>query len=783
MSVVNLEIRSYERTTESQLNAFLDNLHLWANEGRLIIKFGDGSGTHQMSGTIGYIKNQFINEFSRNSGSKYEDVFCSVNLYNKFLDKRKSEMHHDNLYSYDNLTFGIDASDTSAVGSENILIEAFFNYCKNSQFPLPNAFSYTGDGGIHLYYKLQPCYANLQNALQTLKNMMAVKIDSFLTDYCENSSFTYNIDTKILKEKGFGRLPGTMNSKTGIMCEYFSTNVDSYTYQLLLDFNGNLDDVCWDKALKESQNQLKYGKGKHPKLDFNKFLKSKKKNNFPIINNKGNTARMLNNRINGFLRLADTGYNYFGYEQAACFAMSRFCKTLNMSEKEELAKLNELNSKFYNQVPAYEIKKIMKNKSFKKYKNETLAEAIGLTDTDPEFIQAFNVRVPKIMEYGMKSSRVRKAKSYIAISKDLLDHPDATNKEIVERTGFSIDQVKRAAAIFRNNYSDLVTWANTTLDDYDFIMEYFSDEMKKKEQRWNKNKKNNASSDKVKDVSVTIPDKFAPSVGKRVVIKADIILTNLSVSDVIYQSERLVKNLVDLKKEANKIKTRDPKNNRIISLKEKCKFVTNIYISSTIQISRMEQFMYSDLRLPRYTAYHIAYGYIHYSKQFLQIRNNKYDSVTNIPVPNTELMYNEPVYIFPEYGYPDTYTFLYAPSTIEHSYFRYTDYGNSDSPVPDLYFEAYYKYKYQKTLYYSAKSNYKNAVSAHNTSIANGQAMSAQQCIQNMKYIEQEYLQKLSDYIAINPEYKDFDSTQINRQLRKYFINKSNLEKHNNSIA
>lgn len=755
ISVTDITIKRFEHNTKDQVEAYLNYLHGMINEGRIIVKIGDGTDSRRISGNIEYIQKRFIPELNRRPDTQYHNAYCSVNVYNKFKDKKVSEMNFNNLYCFDNLMFAFETDDENTFGREKFFVESFIEYCKKKEIALPNAFSYTGDGGVHIYYRLKPCYPNLNKAIYALKNMMAIEFNNFVKEYFDLNNLEYYIEPRVLEEKGFDRIPGSMNTHSGTMCEFFVIDgMPTYTYQMLLDFQQDeIDDLRWDKIAQAAQHVFKYGKHKNYKIDYSKYKKNApcNKNQDKIGQGREKLVNMLNRRINGFFELADAGYDYFGYEQPALFAMSRFCKTNNMPYEEEYETLNRLNERFTCPLNDNDIYTIIDNQSFKKYRNQTLAENIGLRDTDEIFINAFHISTKTVPEYGMKKDRRNKAESYIAIAKYMKNHRDATNQEISNNTGYSIDKVKRAAAKFRKSETDLENWSKTTLDDYEFITGYFSDDYNKmvKRRGLDKKEEDDEHMKMVKALNLLLISE-----------------PEFNIDDVIHSCGKFTRQYVGMVQQSKKTNSKDPKNDSYISLLGSCKLVSNSYISTFNKSSNKD--LFEEVDISDYHKNKINNGFLHYSKELLNSIGSKVNNLS-IPESNTNLVCNDPIMLIPDFKVSDV--FLYSPDTIEYHYFDVYN-NKKESPVPNCYTKAYNEYDYYKKLFYAERNNYKYALKTYNFYNIKKFAKTAIGFLEQMNRVIHNY----NEHIKNNNI--DFDSVKINKYLKKQFIAKSIKEKN-----
>lgn len=722
-----ISIKSYEKQTEEQMKAYMDTLHPAVNKARYVVMFGEGCH-HEMSGMPNYIKKHFMEHFEE---YKYDNVFCMLNATNKFVTSEKSDRLAKNIFNYDTLMFDIDAKGENLGGYENQFVDELFNFCKMNLFPLPNAFSYTGSGGIHLYYTIVPCYPGLGKAIKSLKYIMADKLKAFIDDYRDSYGMDYVIDTKVFDDMRMDRVPGTMNPKTGRMCEFFTTNAERYTFRNLLNYNDDIDMLDWDRVLRAAKNNYFYGKGKHTKIVFSNYDKSKKRK---IINTnpkknpdylEKNLKPVLNRRINGFFELAKMGYDFKGARETSCFALRQICRNCRLSEEKEIELLHKLNECFYEPFDEKFLLNHTDSKRQYKFSNESLAEQLGLDVTDEMFVKAFHA-TPKIVKaYGFNKPTLRRAKIYIAVAGELSKDITTTVKTISRRTGFTIDQVKKAVAVLRHDPEGLAHWNNISLDEYEYIIEYFKihSYSSNKQNSSNKQKKNVSNTQNTsKELVIYKKDNIIGSVGKKVVITEDILNPTPIGYAVTHKSELLMGRLTMLKKEADSFKDRNPRHKRVSRLLEMCCVaISALYSAGSSSV--IVTYLNKQLHIPYYNAFHTVYGYWNYSHEYIQNQSDKYLADGNIqeaPIPAIKPIYDGKIESFPVYHVPDT--FRYQPSVIYNHY--YNKWSDDDTEhifnsLPMCYGEYYYKTRDLLKSYRMHRDTYKKAADKWNVEMAN----------------------------------------------------------------
>lgn len=691
-----ITIQTFEHNTQAQIDAYFDTLHPFKNDGRYSVTYGRECYA-VFSGRPAYIKRHFQAAFEEHM---YECFYCSLNATNRFMKGSKKDRDAKNLYNYDVLMFDIDAKGENLSGLEDQLVEEFLDYCAMFSFPVPNAFSYSGGGGIHIYYTIDPCYPGLGKAIKSLKYVMADKIRTFLNDYQDAYGMDYEIDSRVFDDMRLDRLPGTMNPKTGRMCEFMKTNVERYSFKKLLGFNDDLKLANWDKIMKIARNNYHYGKKKKTRLEFIKVTAKKKTTGG---RDEAALTAMLKTRINGFFDLARSGYDFRGARATSCFAFRQICKNLGMDKEEEIKLLKDLNECFYEPLDeAFLLKHTDSHKSYR-FTNEALAEQLGLDADDPLFLAAFRTKKKTVKEYGLNKKQLVRAQTYIDTAKALKEEPEITVREIAGKIGKTIDQVKRAAALLRKSNAMRDKWAETTLEDYNFITEYFS--------------KNPSSNNDV------------PSRQKKVKI------VNIDVDSVIHHCTSVVKAAVKAVKAGEKISGNRSLNNAIAA----CSY----YINGLYSLGRnplWEVISVLDC-LPLYTARIVAWGYWDYSAEYINTLSEPYTEHGSAPKPCVKPMYDGMIRQFPKYE--NSVLFKYQPSILLYHFFGCKDSLCAEDYLPKQYEEYYCKYRKLIDAYRHQREQYKKAAKYWQVDCANKAVERADSIISELNDVECEYDQLL----------------------------------------
>lgn len=768
-----ITINNYEKNTETQMTAYFDTLHPNINKARFVVMFGSGTG-YELSGMSNYIKKHFMSNFEK---YKYENIFCTINATNKFVHGEAKDRNVKCIYHFDTLMFDIDAKGENLSGFENQLVDEFINFCEMRQFPVPNAFSYSGSGGIHLYYTIMPCYPGLSKAIKSLKYIMAEKIREFLDSYRDSFGMDYMVDVKVFDDMRMDRVPGTMNPKTGRMCEFFTTNVERYTFNILLNYNDDIELLDWNSILKAAKNNYFYGRDKHTRI----ILSPRRKKNISKKPNTGLNYKedqlypMLRKRIDGFFNLVEMGYDFKGARETSCFALRQICRNCETDKETELELLHKLNDCFYEPFDENFLLNHTNSSRQYKFSNEVLAAHLGLDVNDELFIKAFHTKPKHVKEYGLNKTTLRRAKVFIGVAGELIKDKNITVKEIVKKTGFTLDQVKKTAAFLRKDPEGLARWSVTTLDDYDFIMDYLMSHST----GGNVKKNNNSTKmiDNTKNTEDLVIYKYngiIPTMGEKIVIPHNIMDPGSIKYAVTHKNSFLMSQLVMLKKESNKFNDRNPHHRKVSRLIGMCHNIVNAVYSLGNPLGYLN-YLIRELRIPEYTSRRIVYGYINYSPEFIRAFSNKYFGdgvIDNAIIPDITPMYNNQIEDFPVYKTPDT--FKYKPFTIYNYYYNiWNDDDCIHDYIPLTYCEYYNKLHDILNSYRMHRDAYNKFSKVWNVEMCNQSVYYAKQLIQEMhKCVSDYYYLMKTDNINIE-YFSNFDADRINHELTIMFIKKS----------
>jgi len=345
------------------------------------------------------------------------------------------------------------------IGQEHNLLVSLLAH---DELPKPTAYSYSGGGGIHLYYAIERLPAlSMKDSVKKIKKIIISQIDIILrTD--ENIPFVkigkrtyrYNVDTRVSDNQRCDRLPGSINPKTGKMVEFYTLG-KKYTWEEFCDY-------------------------------FPKDTK-KEKNNVPLkmdVNDKV-ALRINEGRRKGMLRLAYSGKKFEGCREVACFLMSNFCQYMNDIQKKQ--SLEELNNYFYEPLSEKELNGILRSTKTYRFSNKTIADFLYLNEK--EYAIMFPSKNTNKKKKEMKERKIvvaklwREGKKINEIATDLKLSPSNvkyTMKLIRSQEGFLYWSLGCDKKIFKKVVKQIVSLVQKE-DDFSFgkkslksLISYFS---------------------------------------------------------------------------------------------------------------------------------------------------------------------------------------------------------------------------------------------------------------------------------------------------------------------
>ena len=396
-----------------------------------------------------------INLFNHN---KEYAIFCTLNTYKPKKGAIKEEL--DNIRSERNL-WGIDCimididGPLEFSGREEELYNVLSWHWGNKGFlPEPNLVSFSGGGGIHLYFAFDRLPKKMKKSVNLLKYALAerfVQIEvAHMFPEAEKETkkgtteiVTYKVDLNVLDTQRMDRIPGSINPKTGKMHRCFSTGREKYTYKELKDFLLEGEKYKYEDKLKELKNSIK---------ELRTGLKSVPEKHYRSVENKEIRERKLEEkRVERLLSLSKkTNKSFEGCRELAAFILTNSAHTANYSDEKIIELLDELNNCFYSPFSEKELHLALEhsNKEYR-FKNEKIVEMLNLTPAEAKIMFPDNTRP------GDRKERTKRDK--IIIAKKILK--GKSYPEIAKETEYSLSLVKRRAREMKSD-GNLVFFAN-----------------------------------------------------------------------------------------------------------------------------------------------------------------------------------------------------------------------------------------------------------------------------------------------------------------------------------
>lgn len=315
-----------------------------------------------------------------------QSIFCSINTF-KGRKTEKARRSKNNLWGIDCVMIDIDG-DKSLCGREQRLIDKLTWYWDTQRLPKPNLYSFTGGGGVHLYYSFERLPAQMGSSVKKLQYSIIEKLEEILDIENDNLSFvdeqekvhTYHVDKKVIDTQRVDRVPGSINKKTGNMCVCFSTAQPRYVYRELTSFFETDDEY-----------------------EIHKVDRMKSKNKFNRC-----TSRLLNKRVKGLFCLAQNGKTFESCRENALFILRNSLQQLGLSYTAVEHNLFSLNSLFVEPLKASEVQSVAKSNKTYKFTNQKIIEMLNLTEDEQKIM--FSKKRPGNRKQRTFTNRVNVAK-------------------------------------------------------------------------------------------------------------------------------------------------------------------------------------------------------------------------------------------------------------------------------------------------------------------------------------------------------------------------------------
>jgi len=385
-------------------------------------------------------------------------VFCSLNSYKPKKGATKDELSHirskKNLWGIECIMIDIDAPSEFSGREEELYDVLSWHWGNKGFLPEPNLVSFSGGGGIHLYFAFDRLPKDMEKSINLLKYALAelfVQLEAahmFPVAEKEMKKGTteiiaYKVDLNVLDTQRMDRIPGSINPKTGKMHRCFSTGREKYTYKELKDFLLEGEKYKYENKLKELKNSIK---------ELRTGLKSVPEKHYRSVENKEIRERKLGEkRVERLLSLSKkTNKSFEGCRELAAFILTNSAHTANYSDEKIIELLDELNNCFYSPLSEKELHLALEhsNKEYR-FKNEKIAEMLNLTPAEAKIMFPDNTRP------GDRKERTKRDK--IIIAKKTLK--GKSYPEIAKETEYSLSLVKRRAREMKSD-GNLVFFAN-----------------------------------------------------------------------------------------------------------------------------------------------------------------------------------------------------------------------------------------------------------------------------------------------------------------------------------
>lgn len=365
-------------------------------------------------------------------------VFVSLNAYRRAAGVTSGVRCRDNLWRVGVIMLDIDGNK-GLCGKEQDTIGVLRWLWEHGKIPTPNLYSFTGGGGIHLYYTLQSMPKQMEKSVRVLKEVLANLLIPYMDDLPFNETGGYHIDTKTLDSQRVDRVPGSINPKTGNRCVCFTTEKNErYSYRELLELVCEGEQWEGNRKLRDLRAERDKMLGKSP---------SKKKGSAPKHCSEERSKQLSLNRMNALFRLAKSGKDFYECREMACFLLQNWCAQAEVTVEQTTRYLQALNTYFYEPLSDQELFITSSAAKAYFYTNESIAQALLLTSDEQKVM--FPSRRP-----GNRKSRTIAEK--MAIAKLTLQ--DLTIREVSQKTGLSESIIKRRRVEMKNG-KGFVFWS------------------------------------------------------------------------------------------------------------------------------------------------------------------------------------------------------------------------------------------------------------------------------------------------------------------------------------
>lgn len=379
-------------------------------------------------------------------------VFVTLNSYKKEKSTDKYVKRDDkHLWGIDTIMIDIDAP-TELLGVEDELLNILKWAWELDKIPMPNLYSFTGSGGVHLYYCIERLPKTMNQSINAVKWAIAEKIIEYEDDFPMRNGKTYKVDTKVFDNQRLDRVPGSIHEDTGKMCVCFTTGKERYKYKDLLSY---FDEESW-RADYKIENSRKYI-NKRRGIDTTHKSEDKQEtttqpttptNQLLSDNLTKEEINLTRKRIKAMFILAKGGKDFKNCREIACFIIRNWCMQLKYTQEKTKQILTEFNNLLKEPLSEKELFQNTRSKKLYKFTNTYLKHTLNLTEKEA---MVFAKR------YRPGDRKERTLIDKVNIAKLLLQ--GLSSEEICNKLSISLSLLKRRRVEMKKE-EGLEYWAN-----------------------------------------------------------------------------------------------------------------------------------------------------------------------------------------------------------------------------------------------------------------------------------------------------------------------------------
>lgn len=291
---------------------------------------------------------------------------------------------------------------------------------------MPTAVSFTGSGGLHIYYAFNEVPKQMMKTVQVVKYELAEQLAEQYRELDEYmDGMEYRVDLNSMDHQRIDRVPGSIHELTGKMCTFHVIGEKFDIKELAEELNDRK--LKYTYAIKNCKHRIKvYSEGRMVKPY--KKMTFKKKWTSVILRTPKDLALK---RMDELFVLAKSGHGFYRCRELACFLLRVFCDDAGYSYEDKIAKMEELNRLFYEPLAHTELMRTARQQRHYKFTNGKIREMLGLSETEGFFV---GKRVFK--------NKAEQIKNDIKAIAELVKN-GLKIKEIAEKLSMSLSKVKR----------------------------------------------------------------------------------------------------------------------------------------------------------------------------------------------------------------------------------------------------------------------------------------------------------------------------------------------------